>query len=158
VFVVLQERSMVEYEGSMTPRIISFPKRHLLRHQGSYQEKGKAPDRSPNLNTTNLLGTRTMHQLSLEHSKLLLQDLPALKHIWVPTAEALLLARKAVERRQDIKKNGQAMHELIVEEFTSADELFYGSSEKYMDVYTKRIWWEDLFGDLGGSEDSVVLR
>jgi hypothetical protein len=51
----------------------------------------------------------------------------------------LLLARKAVERRQDIKKNGQAMHELIVEESTSADELFYGSSEKYMDVDNKEV-------------------
>jgi hypothetical protein len=80
-----------------------------------------------------------MLQLSPEHAQLLLQDLPALKQIWIPTAEALLLARKAVERRQDIKKNGQAMHELIVEESTSADELFYGSSEKYMDVDNKEV-------------------
>lgn len=50
------------------------------------------------------------------------------------------------------------MHELIVEEFTSADELFYGRSEQNMDVYTKKVGWGDLFGDLGGSEDSVVLR
>jgi hypothetical protein len=96
-----------------------------------------------------------MPQLSPEHAQLLLQNLPVLKQIWIPTAEALLLARNAVERRQDIKKNGQAMHELIVEEFTTADELFYGSSEKYMDVYSKQVVWGDLFGDLGGSEDSV---
>ena len=47
---------------------------------------------------------------------------------------------------------------MIVEEFTSADELFYGSSEKYTDVYTKKVGWGDLFGDLGGSEASVMLR
>jgi hypothetical protein len=80
-----------------------------------------------------------MPQLSPEHAQLLLQNLPGLKQIWIPTAEALLLARKAVERRQDMKKNGQAMHELIVEEFTSADELFYGRSEEDMDVDNKQV-------------------
>jgi hypothetical protein len=67
-----------------------------------------------------------MGPLPAEHGRLLLPDLPVLQQIWLPTAEALLLARRAVERRQDIKRNAQVMQELIREGITDADELFYG--------------------------------
>jgi hypothetical protein len=82
--------------------------------------------------------------LSPELARSLLQDLPALEQIWIPTAEALLLARHAVERWQDIKRNGQAMHELILDEFTAADGLFYGCSERDFKQDKARLGWGDL--------------
>jgi hypothetical protein len=72
----------------------------------------------------NLAAGPPMGPLSVEHAALLLPDLPVLEQIWLPTAEALLLERCVVERRQDIKKNAQVMLELIREGITDADELF----------------------------------
>ena len=83
-------------------------------------------------------------RLSPEHARTLLQDLPALEQICIPTAEALLLARHAVERWQDIKRNGQVMHELILDEFTAADGLFYGCNERDFNPDKSRLGWRDL--------------
>jgi hypothetical protein len=66
-----------------------------------------------------------MGPLSVEHAQLLLPDLPVVQQIWLITAEALLLDRRVVERRQDIKKNAQVWHELVCGDVTDADELFY---------------------------------
>jgi hypothetical protein len=77
------------------------------------------------LNATLAAGPPT-GPLTAEHAQLLLPDLPELEKIWLPTAEALLLARGAVERRQDIKRHAQVMLELVREGITEADRLFYG--------------------------------
>ncbi|KAE9365173.1 hypothetical protein N431DRAFT_354148 [Stipitochalara longipes BDJ] len=94
--------------------------------------------------TTNSLSMTSRQPLSAEHARALQKDLPALTQIWIPTAEALLLARQAVERWQDIKRNGQAMHELILDGFTAADELFYGCNGENFDQDTMKHGWGDL--------------
>jgi hypothetical protein len=76
--------------------------------------------------TASLAAGPPMGPLPAEHARLLLPDLPVLQQIWLPTAEALLLARRVVERRQDIKRNAQVLQELIRDGITDADELFYG--------------------------------
>jgi hypothetical protein len=90
---------------------------------GHEDRTGLSPSRSLVFNASLAAGP-PMGPLSVEHTGLLLPDLPVLEQIWLPTAEALLLARCAVERRQDIKKNAQVMLELIREGITDADELF----------------------------------
>jgi len=70
-----------------------------------------------------------MGPLPREYLRLLLADLPSLQHIWLITAEALILERKIVERSQDIKRNAQVMLELIQEDGTAEeDEWWYGRS------------------------------
>ncbi|PMD30889.1 hypothetical protein L207DRAFT_389977, partial [Hyaloscypha variabilis F] len=70
-------------------------------------------------NTVPISGSdQPLPPLSAEQARSLLQSLPALKDIWVPTAEKLLLARQAVDRWQDIKRVAQVMHELILADFT----------------------------------------
>jgi hypothetical protein len=93
-----------------------------------------------------------MPPLSAKRARLLLPDLPHLTQMWIPTSEALLLARQAVERRIDIKKNGQAMHELILADFTAADELFYGRNEQELIEGNVRTGWGDLLDDHRGDE------
>ena len=83
-----------------------------------------SPSGNPVLNASLAAGP-PMGPLSAEHTQLLLPDLPVLQQIWLPTAEALLLERRAIERRQDIKKNAQVLLELIREGITDADELFH---------------------------------
>jgi hypothetical protein len=70
-----------------------------------------------------------MAPLPAEHIRLLLPDLPSLKHLWIQTAEALLLKRRVVERRQDIKKNAELLLDLVREGITNADRLFYERAE-----------------------------
>ncbi|RDL37396.1 uncharacterized protein BP5553_04829 [Venustampulla echinocandica] len=77
---------------------------------------------------TSMAAGPPMGSLSGEHVHLLLQGLPRLQSIWIPTAEALLFAKHAVERRQDIKRNAQVHQELVNPEITQADELFYGKA------------------------------
>lgn len=76
---------------------------------------------------TSLAEGMPMGDLSREQLKILLPDLPTLQHIWMPTAEALILDRKIVERPQDIKRNAQVMLELIREDGAAEeDEWWYG--------------------------------
>ncbi|KAI1137946.1 hypothetical protein F5Y05DRAFT_66471 [Hypoxylon sp. FL0543] len=68
-----------------------------------------------------------MGELPREQLKLLIPDLPTLQQIWLPTAEALILDRKIVERPQDIKRNASVMLELIREDGAAEeDEWWYG--------------------------------
>jgi len=105
--------------------------------------KGKGKQKA----NSNSVSPAVRERLPPEHARSLLQDLPALEQIWIPTAEALLLARHAVERWQDIKRNGQAMHELILDEFTAADGLFYGCNERDFNQDKARLGWGDLLDD-----------
>jgi hypothetical protein len=112
---------------------------------GNFQEnsrdiKGKGKQKADPSSLSGLFS----ESLSPEHARSFLQDLPALEQIWIPTAEALLLARHAVERWQDIKRNGQAMHELILDDFTAADGLFYGCNERNFNPDKARLGWGDL--------------
>jgi hypothetical protein len=102
--------------------------------------KGKGKQKA----SASSLSVARTQRLSAEHARALLKDLPTLEQIWVPTAEALLLARRATERWQDIKRNGQAMNELILNEFTAADELFYGCAEPSFDPSNVNRGWGDL--------------
>jgi hypothetical protein len=105
--------------------------------------KGKGKQKAD----SNQLSGAVKERLSPELARSLLQDLPALEQIWIPTAEALLLARHAVERWQDIKRNGQAMHELILDGFTAADGLFYGCNERDFNPDKARLGWGDLLDE-----------
>jgi hypothetical protein len=95
-----------------------------------------------------------MPPLSSEHARLLIPDLPNLNQIWTPTAEAMLIARWAVDRKQDIKKNGQSMDELILDKFTTADELFYGRTTGKFNLGNVSLGWGDLLGDIVGEKIS----
>jgi hypothetical protein len=67
-----------------------------------------------------------MTPLPLEHVQPLLQDLPTLQQIWLPTAEALILDRGIVQRPQDILRNAQVMLDLIREDgIEEEDEWWY---------------------------------
>jgi hypothetical protein len=112
-------------------------------HNNAKDIKGKGKQTT---NTTSS-SSASIEPISAEHARLLLQDLPTLEQIWIPTSEALLLAWRVVERSQDIKRKGQAMHELIVEEFTAADELFYGCSEQDFNRDSTWLGWGNLFDD-----------
>ncbi|KAI1375574.1 hypothetical protein F4677DRAFT_446196 [Hypoxylon crocopeplum] len=76
---------------------------------------------------TSLAEGMPMGELSRDQLNVLLPDLPTLQQIWLPTAEALILDRKIVERPQDIKRNAQVMLELIREDGAAEeDEWWYG--------------------------------
>ncbi len=134
-------------DDSGKPTSESTSNRPRTSHGGSQEKprdiKGKGKEKSD----PNSLSGAVRERLSPELARSLLQDLPALEQIWIPTAEALLLARHAVERWQDIKRNGQAMHELILDEFTAADGLFYGCSERDFSQDKARLGWGDLLDD-----------
>ncbi|KAH8752094.1 hypothetical protein BGZ57DRAFT_912926 [Hyaloscypha finlandica] len=120
---------------------------HLSSRRNNGDEVGANSDSNQN-NNPKTLTAMPMSPLSVEHARLLIPDLPALEQIWVPTAEALLLARQVVERKQDIKRYGQSMHELILEKFTAADELFYGRTAEDLDQGDVSLGWQDLLGDI----------
>lgn len=76
---------------------------------------------------TSLSAGMPMGPLSREQSRLVMSDVPILQQIWLPTAEALILDKKIVERPQDIKRNAQVMLELIREDGAAMeDEWWYG--------------------------------
>ncbi|KAH6672875.1 hypothetical protein B0J14DRAFT_482166 [Halenospora varia] len=77
---------------------------------------------------TGLAAGPPMGLLPAESMMRLLPALPALQKIWVSTAESLLLERRVVERKQDIKRNAQVFLSLITEGVTDADVLFYGDA------------------------------
>jgi hypothetical protein len=136
--------SSASVDESTHPTSASTSSRPRTAH-GNCQEKprdikGKGKQKA----SSNVLSGAATERLSPEHARLLLQGLPALEQIWIPTAEALLLARHTVERWQDIKRNGQAMHELILDEFTAADGLFYGCNERDFSQDKARRGWGDL--------------
>lgn len=77
---------------------------------------------------TSLSAGMPMGPLLQEHSRLITPDVPVLQQIWLPTAEALILNRKIVERPQDIKRNAQVMLDLIREDGDAGeDEWWYGT-------------------------------
>lgn len=68
-----------------------------------------------------------MGPLSRDHLRMIVPDVPLLKEIWLPTAEAVILERKIVERPQDIKRNAQVLLDLIREDGAAEeDEWWYG--------------------------------
>ncbi|KAH8675287.1 hypothetical protein BX600DRAFT_507536 [Xylariales sp. PMI_506] len=76
---------------------------------------------------TSLSAGMPMGELSREQLQLIISDVPILQQIWLPTAEALIMDRKIVERQQDIKRNAQVMLELIREDGAAVeDEWWYG--------------------------------
>ncbi|KAB5580139.1 hypothetical protein GE09DRAFT_949897 [Coniochaeta sp. 2T2.1] len=78
---------------------------------------------------TSLSAGMPMGPLPRDQLKALVADLPNLHQIWSPTAEALVLDRKIVERPTDIKRNAQVMMELIREDGADEeDEWLYGTS------------------------------
>jgi hypothetical protein len=105
--------------ASMSGSVSSY----LSPGDGHDDRTSTSPGKGPVFNASLAAGP-PMGPLSAEHVGLLLPDLPVLEQIWLPTAEALLLTRCAVERPQDIKKNAQVMIELTRKGITDADELF----------------------------------
>ncbi|KAL7794566.1 hypothetical protein V8C37DRAFT_62348 [Trichoderma ceciliae] len=76
---------------------------------------------------TSLSADAPMAPLQREQAKILLGDLPSLQHIWLTTAEAMIMDRKIVQRPQDIKRNQQVMLDLIREDgLDEEDEWCYG--------------------------------
>ncbi|KAI1269200.1 F-box domain-containing protein [Xylariaceae sp. FL1019] len=76
---------------------------------------------------TSLSEGMPMGSLAREDLGSLLPDLPGLKSIWLQSAEALILDRGIVGRPQDIKRNGQALLDLIQENGAAEeDECWYG--------------------------------
>ena len=70
-----------------------------------------------------------MGPMSAASLGMLLADMPVLQQIWLPTAEALILQRKIVERSQDISRNTQMLLELICEDGVEmGDEWTYASA------------------------------
>ncbi|KAH6660228.1 F-box domain-containing protein [Truncatella angustata] len=77
---------------------------------------------------TSLAAGMPMGPLPKEQSRLVTPDVPILQQIWLPTAEALIMDRKVVERPQDIRRNAQVMLELIREDSAAMeDEWWYGT-------------------------------
>jgi hypothetical protein len=78
---------------------------------------------------TSLASGMPMGPLNATSLALLLADMPVLQQIWSPTAEALILERKVVERPQDINRNTQVLLELIREDgFEMGDDWSYGTA------------------------------
>lgn len=79
---------------------------------------------------TSLAAGMPMAPLTREDLKLLVPDLPLLWQVWLPTAEAMILQRKIVERPQDIKRNAQVLLELIREDGAAEEDewWWYGRS------------------------------
>lgn len=71
---------------------------------------------------TSMAAGMPMGPLSRENLRLVVPDLPVLQQIWLPTAEALILERKIVERPQDIKRNAQVLLELIREDGAAEED------------------------------------
>ncbi|KAK5987666.1 hypothetical protein PT974_11798 [Cladobotryum mycophilum] len=80
-----------------------------------------------NVFNTSLAADAPMAPLEQEQTQSLLGDLPVLQHIWLMTAEAMILDRGIVQRPQDIKRNQQVMLDLIREDgINEEDEWWYG--------------------------------
>ena len=79
----------------------------------------------------NLVATQT---------RLLLSGLPALGHLWIPTAEALLLEKEVVVRVTDIKRKVEVAYELVREEITDADELIFGQAIQEIPGDESLVW------------------
>ncbi|KOS21069.1 hypothetical protein ESCO_004284 [Escovopsis weberi] len=76
---------------------------------------------------TSLAADAPMAPLERDQTQALLGDLPVLQHIWLMTAEAMILERKVVHRPSDIKRNQQVMLDLIREDgMVKEDEWWYG--------------------------------
>jgi hypothetical protein len=68
-----------------------------------------------------------MSPLRYDQAQEILNDLPTLQHIWVVTAEALVLERNIVKGPQYIKRNQHVMLDLISEDgLNQEDEWLYG--------------------------------
>lgn len=62
---------------------------------------------------TSMSAGMPMGPLPRDHLRIVMPELPLLQEIWLPTAEAVILERKIVERPQDIKRNAQVLLDLI---------------------------------------------
>lgn len=71
---------------------------------------------------TSMAAGMPMGPLPRDHLRLIVPDIPLLKEIWLPTAEALILKRKIVERPQDIKRNAQVLLDLIREDGAAEED------------------------------------
>jgi hypothetical protein len=95
-----------------------------LSNSGTWQGGRMASDYTSLIFDTSLASRAPMAPLPAQHVETLLLALPSLDNLWVPTAEALLLKRRVVKRRQDIKKYAEIESELVQEDTTVADRLF----------------------------------
>ncbi|KAI1810593.1 F-box domain-containing protein [Poronia punctata] len=79
--------------------------------------------------STSLSQGMPMGPLPKDDLRILFPDLPDLHSIWLPTAEMLILERGIVDRPQDIKRNGNALLDLIREDGAAEeDEWLYGKA------------------------------
>ncbi|KAG9253591.1 uncharacterized protein F5Z01DRAFT_147563 [Emericellopsis atlantica] len=113
-------------EGTREHHRSSFSSLHRTRSASGSIDNGWTFDSNWIFNTSLSAGV-PMGSLSREQAQTILDDLPVLQSIWMPTAEALILQRKVVGRPQDIRRNQQVMLDLIREEgLDSMDEWCYG--------------------------------
>lgn len=63
-----------------------------------------------------------MNPLPLDQLRLVMSDMQPLSHVWLQTAEALILERGIVERVQDIKRINQVLLELIRDDGTTFND------------------------------------
>ncbi|KAI6779049.1 uncharacterized protein J7T54_008267 [Emericellopsis cladophorae] len=114
-------------EGTREHHRSSFSSLHRTRSATGSIDNGWTFDSNWIFNTSLSAGV-PMGSLSREQAQTILDDLPVLQSIWLPTAEAIILQRKVVNRTQDIRRNQQVMLDLIREEgLDSMDEWCYGS-------------------------------
>jgi len=100
-----------------------------------------------------------MPQVVATQTHLLLPGLPALDHLWITTAEALLIQRKVVSRLTDIKRKAEVEHELIQEGITAADELIFGQAVQRISGNESPVWG-GLIQEIRGREvdDEGLVR
>lgn len=133
-------------ESPAKPRrsLMSFARRKSTGHDregrrfslGDASQRNRSPSGSidrdfvfdPNwVFNTSLAAGAPMSPLSRDNAQRILEDLPVLQHIWLHTAEAIILERKIVKSPIDIKRNQSVMLDLIREDGVDVeDEWLYG--------------------------------
>lgn len=126
----IQQNAASRGESETPP---ALPSRHSLDRTASRNSMtsshGAAPP--PPLPTaslvfhTSLAAGMPMGSLDQEQYHTLLGDLPMLQRVWTPTAEALILDRRIVERPVDIKRNAQVMLDLIKEDGVAEEDVWW---------------------------------
>jgi hypothetical protein len=92
-------------------------------------------------------------------TRLLLPGLPAWKHLWITTAESLLIEREVVARLTDIKRKAEVAHELVREDITDADELIYGQAVQEISGNESPVWGGLIQENRGrGGVDEGLVR
>jgi hypothetical protein len=113
-----------DYHTSRDQRA-SFSSLHRTRSPAASFDGSEWGDSSWIFNTSLSAGV-PMDSLTRDQAQTILDDLPILQHIWMHTAEALILERQIV-KPGDIRRNQQVMLDLIREDgMDEEDEWCYG--------------------------------